>query len=102
LNSEYLDERADKRWQFRLYLSGGKSAAYSLEAIVRDFLDSRLAKYSLEVIDLQANPARAEADRILALPCLVRVHPEPRRTVIGNFTNILRMEHVLECRLHEK
>lgn len=53
-------------------------------------------KYMLEVIDVFAEPHRAEEDRILALPSLMRVKPEPIRTVIGNCANRERLGHILD------
>ena len=50
----------------------------------------------MELVDIYENPIRAETDRIVAVPCLVRIHPEPMRTVIGDFSKHERMEHVLD------
>ena len=64
---------------------------------MRSFLDEQLdGDYSLEIIDVFADPNRANLDRILALPSLIRVRPEPTRTVIGNCSNRERLGHILD------
>ena len=42
-------------------------------------------QWEVEVVDVFEQPALAEADRILATPVLVRLRPEPRLSVIGDF-----------------
>jgi circadian clock protein KaiB len=44
-------------------------------------------KYTIEVIDLIANPHLAEGDQILAIPTLVRRVPQPIRKIIGDLSN---------------
>ncbi len=41
--------------------------------------------WEVEVIDVFERPELAEVDRILATPVLVRLYPEPRLSVIGDF-----------------
>lgn len=41
--------------------------------------------WEVEVIDVFEWPALAEADRVLATPVLIRLIPEPRLSVIGDF-----------------
>ena len=38
----------------------------------------------LEVVDVGSEPARADADRILATPTLLRVEPLPPRRIVGD------------------
>lgn len=43
------------------------------------------AHWEVEIIDVFEHPDLAEVDRILATPVLVRLFPEPRLSVIGDF-----------------
>jgi len=48
-------------------------------------------QFTIEVIDLRANPQMAAADQILAIPTLVRRLPEPLRRVIGDLSDAERV-----------
>lgn len=86
-----------KPWEFRLYLNGQNPAAPTVLRAVQDFLEAEApGEHALEVVDVHAEPERAEVDRILALPSLVRVRPHPTRVVIGNCSNRERMRHLLD------
>ena len=75
---EYKDETPDEGvWDLRLYIA---AAAKSIKAFanLKKICEEHLAgKYSIEVIDLSANPRLAKGDQILALPTLVRRLPPP-------------------------
>jgi len=67
---------------FRLYIAG--SSERSLRAVrrIKEICEKELEGiYTLEIIDLYQQPARAIADQIIAAPTLVRRLPEPIRLV---------------------
>lgn|SRR5690242_7785339 len=67
---------------FRLYIAG--SSERSLRAVkkIKEICETELqGMYTLEIIDLYQQPARAIADQIVAAPTLVRRLPEPIRLV---------------------
>lgn len=67
---------------FRLYIAG--SSQRSLRAVkrIKEICEKELpGLYTLEIIDLYQEPARAIADQIVAAPTLVRRLPEPIRLV---------------------
>lgn len=67
---------------FRLYVAG--SSQRSLRAVkkIKEICERELSGgYTLEIIDLYQQPARAIADQIIAAPTLVRRLPEPIRLV---------------------
>lgn len=67
---------------FRLYIAG--SSPRSLRAIkkIKEICENEIrGLYTLEIIDLYKEPARAIADQIVAAPTLVRRLPEPIRLV---------------------
>jgi circadian clock protein KaiB len=67
---------------FRLYVAG--SSQRSLRAVkkIKEICEKELSgHYTLEIIDLYQQPARAIADQIVAAPTLVRRLPEPIRLV---------------------
>lgn len=81
-----LEKAATKRKSgvhlFRLYIAG--SSERSLRAVkkIKEICETELdGMYTLEIIDLYQQPARAIADQIVAAPTLVRRLPEPVRLV---------------------
>ena len=72
---------------FRLYIAG--SSERSLRAVkkIKEICEKELEGiYTLEIIDLYQQPARAIADQIVAAPTLVRRLPEPVR-LVGDLTD---------------
>lgn len=70
-----------------LYISGDTESSVrarrNIRAILSGPLESRVA---LEVVDVYADPARAEMDRILVTPTLLRRQPLPSRRVVGDLS----------------
>ena len=74
-------------FHFRIYVSGrtamGERALRNLRAMVQQ----RAPGAEIEVVDLKDDPARAVEDRILAIPTVVRVRPEPLVRIIGDLSH---------------
>lgn len=86
-------------WELRLYVAGqtpkSLTAFVNLKAICEEHL---AGKYTIEVIDLVANPRLAQGDQIIAIPTLVRKLPEPIRKIIGDLSNTERVLVGLDLR----
>lgn len=71
-----------------LYVTGTsprtKVAIDNLNRICSDELDGR---YELEIVDVLEDPQRAEDERILATPTLIKQLPPPLRRVIGDLSD---------------
>lgn len=75
-------------YQLRLYVAGQTPKSMLALQNLRGYCEAHLkGKYSIEVIDLIANPQLAEGDQILAIPTLVRRFPAPIRKIIGDLSN---------------
>ncbi len=77
------------RYGLRLYIAG--SNLNSTQAIQQVRGLCRLmhpSKCDLEIIDLYQQPALAKQDDILAAPALIKLSPLPRRTFIGDLSDI--------------
>lgn len=76
------------RYRMRLYVTGASvhstAAVANLERICRERLRG---EYELEVIDVLEHPERAEHDKILATPTLVRELPPPLRKIVGDLSD---------------
>jgi len=71
-----------------LYVTGTsprtKIAVENLERICKQELDGR---YELEIVDVLEHPQRAEDEKILATPTLIKQLPPPLRRVIGDLSD---------------
>jgi len=75
-------------WQLKLYVAGSTARSAAALNNLRRLCENHLAgRYSIEVVDLLANPRLAADDQILAVPTLVRKLPEPIRKIIGDLSN---------------
>lgn len=84
--------QADETWYLRLYVAGQSPKSLRAFANLKDLCEKHLAgRYEIEIIDLVENPARAQADDILAVPTLVRHLPAPLRKIIGDLSNTERV-----------
>lgn len=70
-----------------LYVAGGSARAQRAESQVRAIIDAAGSNVRLEVVDVRADPARAEEAGILATPTLVRTDGPPSRRVIGDLAD---------------
>lgn len=52
--------------------------------------------FDLEIVDIGADPQRAETDRLIATPTLARMHPLPVRRVMGDLSDVPRLMHLLQ------
>ena len=76
----------------RLYVVAGSPASRRAVSNLRAVCEERLAgRYTLEVIDLREQPARAGERDILAVPTLVRESPAPSQRLIGDLSNQTRL-----------
>ena len=54
--------------------------------------------YTLDVIDIEKSPEKAEKENIIVIPTLIRKTPKPQRTIIGNLRNPERILKGLEIK----
>lgn len=74
--------------KLRLYVAGdapnSQQARHNLDALLQTLVTD---SYELEVIDCLADPLRTLTDGIVVTPTLLKVEPEPQRTVIGTLAD---------------
>ena len=76
-----------ERLTLRLYVSGGTARSRRAIATVRAMLEQLGNHHQVEVVDVLETPARAEEDRIVATPTLVKRAPSPASRVIGDLSD---------------
>ncbi|MBA2637703.1 MAG: circadian clock protein KaiB [Solirubrobacterales bacterium] len=79
-------DRDHGRISLRMYVTSRTAASAHARrqlAALRERLGGE--HWEVEIVDVYEQPGLAEADRILATPVLIRMFPEPRLSVIGDF-----------------
>ncbi len=72
----------------RLYIAGTTVASSRLVESVHALCDAHLkGRYELTVVDVFQQPELAKEEQIVAVPTLIKKHPEPRRKIVGDFSN---------------
>jgi circadian clock protein KaiB len=75
------------RFEFRIYVVGGTTRARRAVANLRGVCEAHAGDdFAIEVIDVLSQPDRAEEERILATPTVIKLAPLPRRRVVGDLS----------------
>ena len=87
------------KYVLTLYVTGTsprtKVAIDNLDRICKQELDGQ---YELEIVDVLEHPQRAEDEKILATPTLIKELPPPLRRVIGDLSDKEKVLLGLEVR----
>jgi circadian clock protein KaiB len=75
-------------YSFVLYVTGTTPRSQQARENLRQICDDRLSpdQFEIAVVDVLEEPDQAEAERIIATPCAVRVLPGPSQRVIGDLS----------------
>ena len=73
---------------FQIFVVGDSRRSEAAVDNLRELCAGALGgEAEIEVVDVLLNPERAEEQRILATPTVLRVSPPPTRRVIGDLTD---------------
>jgi len=76
------------RYLLTLYVTGTSPRAKIAIANLQRICEQELAgQYELEIVDVLEHPQRAEDEKILATPTLIKQLPPPLRRVIGDLSD---------------
>ncbi len=82
---------AGQRWTFSVYVTDNTPRSRNAIDNLVDLCEAHFpGQYTIEVVDLLQAPERARADKIFAIPTIVRTAPEPARRVIGDLSDVAR------------
>lgn len=77
-----------QQWRLRIYVAGKTPRSLVALANLKKLCERHLAGgFRIDVVDVLQHPDRAEDDRIIAVPTVVRRMPLPVRKVIGDLSN---------------
>ncbi|PSO47885.1 MAG: circadian clock protein KaiB [Cyanobacteria bacterium SW_9_44_58] len=89
-------DTSPRTYILRLFISGHSQAATQALTTLYRFLEENLSdSYTLKVVDIMKHPEQAELNQISATPTLVRVYPEPKRRIVGEWENLDRILQII-------
>lgn len=76
------------KYLLTLFITGHTARSERAIANLRRICDEELSEaYELHIVDILEEPQRAEAERILATPTLIKALPPPLRRIIGDLSD---------------
>jgi circadian clock protein KaiB len=75
-------------YELTLFVSGASDSSADAVANIREICDAHLTgRHQLSIVDLNQQPDLAAEHNVLATPTLVKEHPLPMRTLVGDMSN---------------
>jgi circadian clock protein KaiB len=94
-----LSTAVGEKYFLRLYVTGTTPKSIRAITNIKEMCETHLkGRYSLEVIDIYQQPARAKDEQIIAVPTLIKALPLPLRKFIGDMTRADRILIALDVR----
>lgn len=94
-----LAKSASDHYVLRLYVTGMTPRSMEALATIKSICEEHLhGRYTLEVIDIYANPSLAKDEQIIAVPTLIKALPFPLRRFVGNLSKKDRVLMGLDLR----
>ena len=102
-NADDIKIIAEEKLVLQLYVSG--MSAKSMDAIknIKQLCDEHLSDaFELEIIDIYKNPEAAIEQHIVFSPSLIKQLPLPKRTLVGNLSDMDKVVRVLGISFKDK
>ena len=75
------------RYVLRLFVAGDGPRSRAAQENLHEICERHLAgRYEIELVDILADPERAERERVLATPTLLVVSPHAGRRIVGDLS----------------
>jgi circadian clock protein KaiB len=84
----------------RLFVTGNSQRSLRAIEALQGLCNQYLAGAHVEIIDVLQNPDRAESEKILATPTLIRQIPGPPRRLVGDLCEPQRVIQLLGLKEH--
>lgn len=85
------------KYIFDIYIAGQTTRAKRAIKNLHDICEAVIpGDYNLTIIDVLEQPGKAEEDKILATPTLVKRQPGPQRKIIGDLADMEKVVRALE------
>lgn len=94
-NSQNSPPRAEE-YKFILFISGMSTKSSHAIENLRKITEKYLSKFDLEIIDIRTEQRKAVEYQILAVPTLIKTHPNPRRVIVGDLSDTEKVLKILD------
>ncbi|KAF2336884.1 circadian clock KaiB family protein [Flavobacterium daemonense] len=90
------DGTSTTKHKFKLFVSGmSVKSGHAIENL-RKICDTYLKKnYEIEIIDISRDKEQAVIHQIVAIPTLIKIHPEPKRIILGDLSDKEKVLYLL-------
>lgn len=90
------DETSTAGHKFILFVSGmSVKSGHAIENL-RRICDKYLQNdYELEIVDISRDTEQAVIHQIVAIPTLIKIHPAPRRIILGDLSDREKVLRIL-------
>jgi circadian clock protein KaiB len=79
---------AEPKYLLQLFVAGATPQSSRALANLKEICEQHLrGRYELEVVDVYQWPALAKADRVIAVPTLLKKLPTPLRRLVGDLSD---------------
>ena len=94
-----LEEQESASYALTLFVTGASEMSGRAIANVRALCDEHLAgRYSLVVVDVHRDPSLMSAHDVVAAPTLIKEQPLPKRMLVGDLSDTVRVLAALDVR----
>jgi circadian clock protein KaiB len=74
--------------RFKVFVAGTSWRSQRVVRVLHELCQAHgLTDYEVEIVDVLLDPSSAELDRVLALPMVMRLAPEPVVRVVGDLSD---------------
>lgn len=92
----------EPEYSLQLFITGATPNSTRAVRNAKEICEQYLAgRYVLNIIDMYQHPELAREQHVLAVPTLIRLHPLPRRQVIGDLSDLAKVLGALSLPLSE-
>lgn len=87
-----------EQYKFILFISGMSTKSSHAIENLRMICEKYLSKFELQIIDIRTEQQKAVEYQILAVPTLMKIHPNPNRTIVGDLSDTEKVLKILDIK----
>jgi len=87
-----------KHYKFILFISGMSTKSSHAIENLRKISERYLSKFDLQIIDIRTEQQKAVEYQILAVPTLIKIFPNPNRTIVGDLSDTEKVLKILDIK----
>ena len=86
-----------ERYKFILFISGMSTKSSRAIENLREICDTYIPdNFDLQIIDISNEEQQAVEHQIIGVPTLIKTHPNPQRTILGDLSDTEKVLRILD------